>query len=116
EQIFGREVQDEDVIRPLENPVCESGGTFILRGNLAPEGCVIKTVSADPRLLQHRGPAVVFENYRELKQRIDDPDLPVTADSVIVLKSAGPLGAPGFPEWGMLPIPKKLLALGVRDM
>lgn len=116
EQIDGQVGIDDEVIRPLERPVCGTGGTCILRGNLAPEGCVIKTVAADPRLLQHRGPAVVFDNYQELKERIDDPDLPVTADSVIVLKSAGPLGAPGFPEWGMLPIPKKLLAQGVRDM
>lgn len=116
EQIAGQEVIDNEVIRPLDKPVCETGGTFILHGNLAPEGCVIKSVAADPKLLKHRGPAIVFENYRELKECIDDPDLPVTADSVIVLKSAGPLGGPGFPEWGMLPIPKKLLAQGVRDM
>jgi dihydroxy-acid dehydratase len=116
EQIDGREVINAEVIRPRENPLSETGGTFVLRGNLAPDGCVIKTVAADRKLLKHRGPAVVFDNYAEMKQRIDDPDLPVTADSVIVLRSAGPLGAPGFPEWGMLPIPKKLLKLGVRDM
>lgn len=116
EQIAGCEVIDDDVIRTRENPVSQTGGTCILHGNLAPEGCVIKTVAADPKLLQHKGPAVVFDNYAELKDCIDDPDLPVTADSIIVLRSAGPLGAPGFPEWGMLPIPKKLLDQGVRDM
>lgn len=116
EQIKSAEVIDDAVIRPLDNPVSDSGGTCVLHGNLAPEGCVIKTLAADSRLLQHRGPAVVFENYAELKACIDDPDLPVTEDSIIVLKSAGPIGAPGFPEWGMLPIPKKLLEKGVRDM
>ncbi len=87
-----------------------------LRGNLAPDGCVVKTVAAEKRLLRHRGRAYVFDHYADLKKRIDDPDLPVTADTVLVLRSAGPLGAPGFPEWGMLPIPKKLLQAGVRDM
>ncbi len=116
DQIAGKQVINAEVIRPRENPLSKTGGTCVLRGNLAPDGCVIKTVAADPRLLQHRGPAIVFDNYAELKQGIDDPDLPVTADSVIVLRSAGPLGAPGFPEWGMLPIPKKLLKAGVRDM
>ncbi|MCA9190794.1 MAG: dihydroxy-acid dehydratase [Planctomycetales bacterium] len=116
EQILGAEVIDDQVIRSLKNAISPTGGTCVLRGNLAPEGCVIKTVAADPKLLQHRGPAVVFENYAEMKQAIDDPDLPVTKDSILVLRSAGPLGAPGFPEWGMLPIPKKLLKEGVRDM
>ena len=116
EQIAGKAVINPDVIRPRENPLSATGGTCVLRGNLAPDGCVIKTVAADRRLLQHRGRAIVFDNYPDLKQRIDDPDLPVTADSILVLRSAGPLGAPGFPEWGMLPIPKKLLKAGVRDM
>ncbi|MEZ6138023.1 MAG: L-arabinonate dehydratase [Pirellulaceae bacterium] len=116
EQIAGQESIDDEVIRTRAKPVSPTGGTCVLRGNLAPDGCVIKTVAADPRLLQHRGPAIVFESYQALKDGIDAPDLPVTADSVIVLKSAGPLGAPGFPEWGMLPIPKKLLQQGVRDL
>ncbi len=116
EQIKGKEIINADVIRPRDNPLSKTGGTCILRGNLAPDGCVIKTVAADPRLLKHRGQAIVFDNYAEMKKGIDDPDLPVTADSIIVLRSAGPLGAPGFPEWGMLPIPKKLLKAGVRDM
>ena len=110
------EVIDTDVIRPRDNPISHSGGTCILRGNLAPDGAVIKRSAADPALLRHTGPAVVFENYDDLKRRINDPALPCSADSVLVLKSAGPLGAPGFPEWGMLPIPDKLLRQGVRDM
>ncbi len=116
QQIASAEVIDNEVIRPRDNPLSESGGTYVLRGNLAPQGCVIKPVAAEPRLLKHRGIAQVFENYAELKAKINTPELPVTADSVIVLKSAGPLGAPGFPEWGMLPIPEKLLKAGVRDM
>ena len=88
----------------------------MLRGNLAPDGAVIKPPAAEPRLHRHTGPAVVFENYDDMAARIDDPDLVVDADSVLVLKSAGPLGAPGMPEWGQLPIPKKLLEQGVRDM
>lgn len=107
---------DPDIIRTPSDPIVEQGGTCVLRGNLAPSGCVIKASASTTRLLQHRGPAVVFENYPDLKKRIHDPDLPVTADSVLVLKDAGPLGAPGFPEWGMLPIPEKLLKAGVRDM
>jgi dihydroxy-acid dehydratase len=116
EQIGTATVLDEEIIRPRHRPLSVSGGTYVLRGNLAPNGCVIKPVAADARLLKHRGRAIVFDNYADLKKRIHDPDLPVTADSVLVLRSAGPLGAPGFPEWGMLPIPEKLLKAGVRDM
>ncbi|MBX3423373.1 MAG: dihydroxy-acid dehydratase [Pirellulaceae bacterium] len=116
EQIANAEVIDNDVIRPRDNPLSASGGTYVLRGNLAPRGCVIKPIAADSRLLKHRGPALVFDNYAQMKERINQPDLPVTADTVLVLRSAGPLGAPGFPEWGMLPIPDKLLRAGVRDM
>jgi len=116
QQISGAEVINPEVIRPRENPVSASGGTCVLRGNLAPDGCVIKPLGADPRLHRHRGPALVFEDYPDMKARLDDPDLDVTADTVLILRSAGPLGAPGFPEWGMLPIPKKLLRAGVRDM
>ena len=116
EQIEDAEVIDDEVIRPRDNPVAKAGGTCLLRGNLAPSGCVIKSIAADPKLLAHRGPAIVFDNYAQMKQRIHDPQLDVTADSVLILRSAGPLGAPGFPEWGMLPIPKKLLEAGVRDM
>jgi dihydroxy-acid dehydratase len=87
-----------------------------LRGSLAPDGAVIKTSAATPRLLNHTGPAIVFKSYQDLEARIDRADLPVTEDSVLVLQSAGPLGAPGMPEWGMLPIPKKLLDKGIRDI
>jgi dihydroxyacid dehydratase/phosphogluconate dehydratase len=96
--------------------VAASGGTYVLRGNLSPNGCVIKPAAADPRLRKHRGPAVVFRDYNDLKARLNDEATEITADSVIVLQSAGPLGAPGFPEWGMLPIPDRLLRQGVRDM
>ncbi len=116
ENITDAEVHDEEVIRPLTNPLSETGGTVVLRGNLAPDGAVIKQTAADPSLWKHTGPAVVFRDYNDLAARIDDPDLPVTKDSVLILQNAGPQGAPGMPEWGMLPIPKKLLDEGVRDM
>ncbi len=116
ENIAGAAVYNDDVIRTADNPVYPAGGLVVLRGNLAPRGAVLKRAAADPRLLQHSGPAVVFRNFGEMLERIDDPDLPVTADSVLVLQDSGPVGAPGMPEWGMLPIPKKLLAAGVRDM
>ena len=114
--IGGAEVCNEQVIAPADRPLGTEGGVAVLRGNLAPDGAVIKHTAADRRLLQHAGAAVVFRNYNDLEARIDDPALPVTPDSVLVLQDAGPLGAPGMPEWGMLPIPKKLLAQGVRDM
>ena len=116
ENIEGAKVFNERVILPIDRPLSSAGATFVLRGNLAPDGCVIKPTCAEPRLLKHTGPAVVFRNYADLKARIDDEKLDVTADSVLVLQSAGPQGAPGMPEWGMLPIPKKLLKQGVRDM
>ncbi|HXW06797.1 MAG TPA: L-arabinonate dehydratase [Vicinamibacterales bacterium] len=109
-------VYNEDVILPREQPLDPEGGVAVLRGNLAPDGAVIKHMAAERRLLQHAGPAVVFRNYNDLASRIDDPALPVTPDSVLVLQDAGPLGGPGMPEWGMLPIPKKILAQGIRDM
>ena len=114
--IEGAQVYNDDVIATREKPVFPEGGVAVLRGNLAPDGAVIKHSAADPRLLRHAGPAVVFRNYNDMAARIDDPDLPVTPDSVLVLQNAGPLGGPGMPEWGMLPIPKKLLQQGVRDM
>jgi dihydroxy-acid dehydratase len=116
ENIAGATVLDARVIRPVDQPLDQAGGTFVLRGNLAPEGCVIKPTAADPRLLHHTGPAIVFRDYPDLKRRLDDPALEVTADHVLVLLSGGPQGAPGMPEWGMLPIPRKLLRQGVRDM
>ena len=109
-------VRNDQVIRSLDNPVSRSGGTAILYGNLAPNGAVIKPTAAEPRLLQHTGRAVVFRNYNDLAARIDDETLIVDQDSVLVLQNAGPLGGPGMPEWGMLPIPRKLLQQGVRDM
>ena len=116
ENLQGAEVFDDKVILPRNRPLFHSGGTFVLRGNLAPDGCVIKPSAAEKRLLRHTGPAVVFSGYADLKARINSEDLNVTPDSVLVLQTAGPLGAPGMPEWGMLPIPKKLLKQGVRDM
>ena len=114
--IAGAEVFDADVILPRGRALVPSGSLAVLRGNLAPDGAVIKPAAADPRLLKHRGPAIVFEDYNDMAARIDESALPVTADAVIVLKHAGPQGAPGMPEWGQLPIPKKLLEQGVRDM
>jgi dihydroxy-acid dehydratase len=116
ETLEGSVVYDADVIRPLDNPVYASGALVVLKGSLAPRGAVLKRSAAEGQLLAHTGPAVVFRDNKDMMQRIDDPDLAVTADSVLVLQDAGPIGAPGMPEWGMLPIPKKLLAQGVRDM
>ena len=116
ENIAYAEVFNDEVIRSRNNPLSPTGGTAVLRGNLAPDGAIIKPTAAEAHLHKHTGPAVVFENVDEMYARIDDPDLDVTAESVLVLKNAGPLGGPGMPEWGQLPIPKKLLAQGVRDM
>jgi dihydroxy-acid dehydratase len=116
ENIAGATVYSDEVIRPLERPLVAADSLAVLRGNLAPDGAVIKPAAAEARLHRHAGPAVTFADYNDMAARIDHPDLPVTPDSVLVLKHAGPLGAPGMPEWGQLPIPKKLLAQGVRDM
>ena len=116
EAINGAEVYDGDVIRPLDNPVYPAGGLAVLRGNLCPDGAVIKPTAAKPEFLDHTGPAVVFEDYNDMAARIDDDALDVDASSVLVLRNAGPEGGPGMPEWGMLPIPKKLLKEGVKDM
>ena len=116
EAIKGAEVFNDDVILSRERALVSSGSLAVLRGNLAPDGAVIKPAAAEAHLLQHRGPAIVFADYNDMAARIDDPALPATADSVIVLQHAGPLGAPGMPEWGQLPIPRKLLEQGVRDM
>jgi len=115
ENIGGSRVFNSDVILPREKPLLPSGGLAILRGNLAPDGAVVKPAATEPRLLKHKGRAVVFEDYNDLQARIDDPALDVDADSVIVLRGCGPVGAPGMPEWEV-PIPKKLLQQGVRDM
>jgi len=116
ENIAGAEVYNADVIRPLDNPVLDSGGLAILRGNLAPNGAVIKPGAAEPALLKHTGRAIVFDTFNEMNARMDDPALQADASSVLVLRNAGPKGAPGMPEWGNLPIPQKLLKAGVRDM
>lgn len=116
ENIAGCEVHNDAVIRSISNPVKPDGGLTVLRGNLAPNGAIIKHSAMEQRLLRHRGRAVVFADYNDMARRVDDPSLPVTAESVLLLKHAGPLGGPGMPEWGQLPIPKKLLAQGVRDM
>ena len=116
ESLEGARVYNDDVIRPLDKPIYAEGALAVLRGNLAADGCVMKPSAAAPHLLRHSGPALVFDNYAELKANIDRDDLDVTADTVLVLRNAGPRGAPGMPEWGMLPIPKKLLKQGVRDM
>jgi dihydroxy-acid dehydratase len=116
EDVANAKIYNDDVIRSLDNPVSAEVGTAVLTGNLAPNGCVIKPSAAEPRLLKHSGPALVFRDYNEMAAKIDSDDLPVTADHVLVLQNAGPIGGPGMPEWGMLPIPKKLLKQGVRDM
>jgi len=116
QNIESAKVISDSVILPLDKPLSQAGATFILRGNLAPNGAVIKPTAAEKRLLKHTGPAIVFANFMDMKNRIDDENLNVTSDSVLVLQNGGPLGAPGMPEWGMLPIPKKLLKQGIRDM
>jgi dihydroxy-acid dehydratase len=116
EDIEGARLCNPEVIRSAGNPVSASGGTAVLYGNLAPDGAVIKPTAAEPRLLNHSGRAVVFDSYEKMLVRVDDEDLKVDENSVLVLQNAGPLGGPGMPEWGMLPIPKKLLRQGVRDM
>jgi dihydroxy-acid dehydratase len=116
ENIAGSKVYNDDVIRPRDNPLVERDGLAVLHGNLAPNGAVIKPAAMEAHLQKHTGPAVVFRDYNDMAARIDDPSLVIDKDSVIVLQGAGPQGAPGMPEWGQLPIPKKLLQQGVRDM
>jgi dihydroxy-acid dehydratase len=116
ENVADAQVRRRDVISPLDAPISAEGGLAILRGNLAPDGAVIKHAAATESLLKHRGQAVVFKSVEDVSARIDDPDLPVTADSVLVMQNGGPVGAPGMPEAGNMPIPKKLLDLGIRDV
>jgi dihydroxyacid dehydratase/phosphogluconate dehydratase len=116
ENIEGARVFNDEVILPVEKALYQDGSLAVLRGNLCPDGAVIKPAASDPRLHQHKGRAVVFKDYHDLSKRIDDPNLEVDENSVLVLQNAGPLGGPGMPEWGQLPIPKKLLQKGVRDM
>ncbi|PRY76618.1 dihydroxy-acid dehydratase [Yoonia maritima] len=112
----GAVVYNDDVIRPLSNPVYHEGSLALLRGNLCPDGAVIKPAACDPKYYEHEGPALVFDSYPEMKAAIDDEDLDVTPETVLVLRNAGPQGGPGMPEWGMLPIPKALIKQGHRDM
>jgi dihydroxy-acid dehydratase len=116
ENIADAKVTNADVIRPLDNAVYAEGALAVLKGNLAPDGCVMKPSACAPRFLKHSGPALVFDDYPSMKAAIDDENLDVTEDHVLVLRNAGPQGGPGMPEWGMLPIPKKLVKRGVRDM
>jgi dihydroxy-acid dehydratase len=116
ENIAGAEVYNDDVIRSVDNPIYAEGALAVLKGNLAPDGCVIKPSACDPRYLKHTGPALVFDDYPSMKAAIDEENLDVTANHVLILRNAGPQGGPGMPEWGMLPIPKKLVKQGVRDM
>jgi dihydroxy-acid dehydratase len=107
---------DDSVIRRRDDPLLSSPVLAVLHGNLAPRGAVLRMATASPALLRHRGPALVFDSYDDMRARIDAPDLPVTADSVLVLRNAGAAGVPGLPEWGAIPIPHKLLRAGVADM
>ena len=116
ENVSTAQVHNADVIRPLDRPLYAEGALAVLRGNLAPAGAVIKPSACAPHLRQHTGPAMVFDSYPEMKAAVEDDNLDITADHVLVLRNAGPQGGPGMPEWGQLPIPRKLLAQGVRDM
>jgi len=116
ENIAGAKCWNDDVIRDLSNPIYGEGSLAVLKGNLAPAGCVIKPAAMDQKFLKHAGPAVVFDDYPSMKQAVEDESYPFTPDSVLVLRNAGPQGGPGMPEWGMLPMPKALLKQGLRDM
>jgi len=116
ENIEGAEVYNDDVIRPMDNPLYEEGALAVLKGNIAPDGCVIKPSACEKRFFKHSGRALVFDDYPSMKEAVERDDLDVTADDFLILRNAGPLGGPGMPEWGMLPIPKKLVQQGVRDM
>jgi len=116
ENIAGAEVHNDDVIRPRDKALYEEGALAVLKGNIAPDGCVIKPSACERRFFRHTGPALVFDDYPSMKAALDDEDLDVSADHILILRNAGPQGGPGMPEWGMLPIPKKLVKQGVRDM
>jgi dihydroxy-acid dehydratase len=116
ENVAAAQIENEDVIRTLENPLHPEGGLTVLRGNLAPEGAIIKHAAATERLLQHRARAVVFRNLGDMRARLDDPALDIDPDDVLVLQNVGPVGGPGMPEVGNFPIPQRLLKQGVRDM
>jgi dihydroxy-acid dehydratase len=116
ENIATGRVHLPEVIHPLSDPIYQGGATAVLKGNLAPRGCVMKPSAAEQRLCQHRGKVIAFEDYNHMAREVERDDLDVTPDHILVLKNAGPKGGPGMPEWGMLPIPKKLVKAGVRDM
>lgn len=116
ENIANAEVYNDDVIRTVDNPIYDSGALVVLKGNLAPDGCVMKVSAMDRRFLKHSGPALVFDDYPAMKKAVSDENIDATEDSVMVLRNAGPQGGPGMPEWGMLPVPDKLVKQGVRDM
>lgn len=116
DNLQGAEVHNADVIRPLDQAIYQEGALAVLRGNLAPDGCVIKPSACGPKFQRHSGPALVFDDYPSMKAAVDDPNLDVTEDHVLILRNAGPQGGPGMPEWGMLPIPVRLVKQGVRDM
>jgi dihydroxy-acid dehydratase len=116
ENVAGAPCHDRTVIRPLAKPLAPEGGIAVLGGNLCPAGAVIKQTAASPHLLRHRGRAFVFDSYPLMKQMVESEDLPVDENSILVMKNCGPRGAPGFPEWGHMPMPKVLLARGVRDV
>ena len=116
ENIEKAECYNDDVIRSLDNPVYHEGSLAVLKGNLAPDGAVMKPAAAEARLHVHKGPAIVFDSYEDMKAAVDDETLDVTADHVMIFRNAGPVGGPGMPEWGMMPIPTKLVKQGVRDM
>ena len=116
ENIEKAECYNDDVIRSLDNPVYHEGSLAVLKGNLAPDGAVMKPAAAEARLHVHKGPAIVFDSYEEMKAAVDDETLDVTADHIMIFRNAGPVGGPGMPEWGMMPIPTKLVKQGVRDM
>ena len=116
ELIDGKETLNQDIIRSLDNPIYKEGSLAVLKGNLAPDGCVIKPAACDKKFLKHKGPAIVFDSYPDMKKIIDSDELDVTENHVLVLRNVGPVGGPGMPEWGMMPIPRKLLKKGVRDM
>jgi dihydroxy-acid dehydratase len=116
ENIAEADCWNSDVIRPADRPIASEGGIAVLTGNLAPRGAVIKQSAASPELLTHTGRAFVFEDHDELVARIDSEDLPVDRDTVLVMKNGGPKGAPGFPEWGWIPMPRALLKRGIKDI
>jgi dihydroxy-acid dehydratase len=116
ENLKGAETYNEDVIRPIEKAIYKEGALAVLRGNLAPNGCVIKPSACSEKFLKHTGPVLVYDDYPSLKKAVEDPDLAVTENHIIILRNAGPQGGPGMPEWGMVPIPTKLVKQGVRDM